>query len=302
MYHLATVFPFLRRFRIPITRDQAMYIMVAINELFLGLDHWFAHMINGTITPREAIPIIFGPSAGVFMILMMILAIKKRELASILVTIVLMGGIILGIVGWFFHLFYTVPFYAPPGERFSIDLFIWNPPILGPLTGSLIGFLGVTSLWPENPPDSGHLLVFGKYPLPMIPMSKARAYFLLLALAILATFISSALDHARTGFHNPWLWFPIITSVFAILMAMNIGFQENPSRADLTIFVAAMFLLILVGLTGMVLHLWMNHVVGAGIIVWERVIKGAPFLAPLLFCDMGGLGLIVMMDPGGQKN
>jgi len=32
-------------------------------------------------------------------------------------------------------------------------------------------------------------------------------------------------------------------------------------------------------------------------IVFERFIRGAPFLAPMLFSDMGALGLVILLEP-----
>jgi hypothetical protein len=33
----------------------------------------------------------------------------------------------------------------------------------------------------------------------------------------------------------------------------------------------------------------------------ERLIRGAPTMAPLLFANMGAMGLIVLLDPKAQK-
>ncbi len=41
-----------------------MLLIVVMNELFLGLEHYLAHMISGTLRPNELIPIIFGPISG----------------------------------------------------------------------------------------------------------------------------------------------------------------------------------------------------------------------------------------------
>jgi hypothetical protein len=57
-----------------------------------------------------------------------------------------------------------------------------------------------------------------------------------------------------------------------------------------------MLLMILVGFTGLGLHIAENLASG-GVIVGERFIRGAPFLAPLLFSDIGAIGLIALMDP-----
>jgi hypothetical protein len=55
-----------------------------------------------------------------------------------------------------------------------------------------------------------------------------------------------------------------------------------------------MFLLISVGIVGVVLHI--NDDLSMGAVVIERFIRGAPILAPLLFANMGSLGLIVLLD------
>jgi hypothetical protein len=54
--------------------------------------------------------------------------------------------------------------------------------------------------------------------------------------------------------------------------------------------------LIILGIMGLSLHVNENLIAG-GKIVTERFIRGAPFLAPMLFADMGTLGLIALLDP-----
>ena len=62
------------------------------------------------------------------------------------------------------------------------------------------------------------------------------------------------------------------------------------------IYIAAMTGLIILGIMGLSLHVNENLIAG-GKIVTERFIRGAPFLAPMLFADMGTLGLIALLDP-----
>ena len=56
-------------------------------------------------------------------------------------------------------------------------------------------------------PNYGEALTEG-YRL-QLPYSKTRGYFFLVSLGMLATLISSVLDHAHTNFSNPWLWLTI---------------------------------------------------------------------------------------------
>jgi hypothetical protein len=285
----------LRRRLLPLTRDQMMLLMAAVNEIFLGIDTYLAHNISGTIRPNEWIPILFGPIAGGLLLVAGLIALRRRSLASAIATVVLGASIIVGLLGTYFHLYRTLLPNALPGERISVDLLVWAPPILGPLTFSLTGLLGISAAWAEHPPDSGVLLLSDRRKL-ALPYSKSQAYFFLVGLGSLATVISSVLDHARTGFINPWLWAPTAVGIFGTVVASYIGMLESRRRSDLMAFTAAMVLMIAVGVVGAVLHV-LEDLTASGVFVPERFIRGAPFLAPLLFANMGSLGLFVLLGP-----
>jgi hypothetical protein len=296
MYHLATIYPPGRRLgRLPLSRDQLMLLTMAVNEIFLGIDTFTAHRISGTIRPGEWVPIIFGPTAGLLLLLAGLVALRRRPLATVLATLTLGASIIVGLLGDFFHLQRTVLPNALPGQRLSVNLLVWAPPLLAPLTFCLVGLLGISAAWIEEPPDSGVLRLFGQSRL-RLPYSKTQAYFFLIGLGCLATVISSVLDHARTGFANPWLWLPTAIGVFATVVACALGAIGRPTRSDLITYAAAMLLMLLVGLVGFGLHVGFN-LVAQGTIVVERFLRGAPFLAPLLYCDMGTLGILLLLDP-----
>ncbi|MDG2303459.1 MAG: hypothetical protein P8R42_02205 [Candidatus Binatia bacterium] len=57
-----------------------------------------------------------------------------------------------------------------------------------------------------------------------------------------------------------------------------------------------MVAMLLVGPLGSLLHLG-GSVGPAGELVEERLLRGAPLMAPLLFSNVGFLGLIALMDP-----
>jgi len=295
MYHLETIFPIVRRVRIPVSRDQAMLLMLALNELLLGVETYLAHSISGTIMPKEWIPILFGPSAAVLLFLAGILAIRKRSLAAVMASLIYIASIVVGLLGAYFHFVRAILPFAPAGERISVPLFVWAPPILGPLTFALVGLMGISAVWLEQPPDSGRLVLLGgrKFSL---PYSKTRAFFFMVGLGSLATVISSVLDHARTNFENPWLWLPTGIGVFGTVVALALGIIEKPQRSDLLTYVLAMGLLVLVGMLGVTLHILRNLSMENAIVV-ERFLRGAPFLAPMLFSDMGTLGLVMLLDP-----
>ena len=299
MYHLATVFPLIKRVHIPITRDQAMLLMLAFNELLLGLETYLAHSISGTIMPKEWIPIVFGPVAGVLLGLAGLLALRKRSLAGVIATLIYLASLVVGLLGVWFHLVRAALPYASLGEIVSVPLFIWAPPILGPLTFALVGLMGISAVWLEEPTDSGRLTLLGGHKL-QLPFSKTNAFFFMIGLGTLATVISSVLDHARTEFDNPWLWLPTGIGIFGTIVAVVLGALEHPRRSDLIIYLVAMVLLILVGLLGVLLHIQRNLAMENAIVV-ERFIRGAPFLAPMLFADMGALGLVILLDPNEKE-
>jgi len=296
MYHLATVFPPIRRLgRLPLSRDQLMLLMAATNEIFLGIDIYLAHSISGTIVPNEWIPIIFGPIAGVLLLVTGLIALRQRPLATVIATVLFLISIGVGLLGAYFHFIRAILPTAPLGERVSVDLLVWAPPFLAPLTFSLVGLLGISAAWVEDPPDSGILLLLRGWRV-QLPYSKTQAYFFMVGLGTLATVISSVLDHARTNFEDPWLWVPTVIGVFGVVAATMVGAIAKPNRTDLTIYTIAMLLLIFVGAAGAILHIQTN-LIAEGTIVSERFIRGAPFLAPLLFANMGTLGLITLLDP-----
>jgi hypothetical protein len=272
-----------------------MLLLAATNEIFLGIDIYLAHNISGTIVPNEWIPIIFGPIAGGLLLLAGLVALRRRPLATVIATLVLAGSIIVGLMGAYFHLARAILPAAPVGERVTVNLLVWAPPILGPLMFALVGILGISAAWVEDPPDSGRLVLLGGRRL-QLPYSKTRAYFFMVSMGALATVISSVLDHARTDFENPWLWLPTLAGVFATAAAAVLGAVEKPSRGELYTYMGAMLLLMLVGLIGLILHIEAN-LLASGTFVGERFIRGAPFLAPLLFANIGMLGLLVLLDP-----
>lgn len=295
MYHLATLFPFMRRIRLPVTRDQIMLLLTAVNLLFLSLDIFLAHNTNNLVTPNEWIPIIFGLVGGVALLLAGVIALRNRPLATVMANIVFVGSIIVGGLGMIFHLGRTVLLSVPAGQVAPAGALVWAPPVLGPFFFMLVGVLGISAAWIENPTDSGQLLLLGNRRI-RLPYAKTRAYFFIVALGILATVISSTLDHARGEFHNPWTWLPLIAGLFAVGVALMMGLIERPGRGDIAVYFATMALLTAVGLVGALLHVNTN-LIPRGAIVVERFLRGSPLLAPLLYANFALLGLVVLLDP-----
>ncbi len=299
MYHLATIFPFIRRLKLPFSRDQFIMLLMAINLIFLGLDTYLVHVANGTIRPNEWIPVIFSPVAGLVLLLAGLIALRQRSLATILATTTLLACIVVGVMGAYFHLIRGILPTAPISERLTLDLLVWAPPILGPMMFAVVGILGISAAWVEEPTDSGVLTLFGQYRL-KLPYPKTQAYFYIIGMASLATLISSVLDHARLDFSEPSLWLATAIGVFGTTVAVVLGAISHPNRGDLIVYFLAMILFIIVGIIGAWFH-FQGNLIREGIIVQERFLRGAPLLAPLLFANVGMLGLIVLLDPAEKR-
>ena len=302
MSYLTEVFPPARSVenRLPVTRDQVMLLLAAITELFLGIDIYFAHSISGTIKTNEWIPIVFGILAGIVLLLAGLIALRNRPLATVLANIVFLGSIIVGLLGAYFHLVRAnlIGGGVPVSE--AVSVLIWAPPLLGPLFFALNGVLGISAAWIEDPVNSGRLRLLGRAHVQM-PYSKTRAYFFIVSIGLLATTISSVLDHARINLENPWVWIPTVAGVFAVVVCATLGFIARPSRNDLIIYTVTMVLMSLVGIVGFMLHVNTN-LIANGSILLERFVRGSPFLAPLVFANWGLIGLVALLDPMEKRS
>jgi hypothetical protein len=286
-----------RQGRLPLSRDQLFLLLAALNHIFMAIDIVLAHSISGGIKPTEWIPIVFGMVAGFVLLFAGALAARNRSAATILANLVFIASITVGVLGAYFHLNRTVLLAGDLISLQAVSTLVWAPPAIGPMFFVLIGVLGISAAWIESPVDSGRLRLLGERTVQM-PYSKTRAYMLIVALFMLATLISSVLDHARLSFENPWVWLPLAAALFGLTTSLFIGIVEAPSSADLATHVAAMLLLVAVGLVGFVFHAEASTT-AAGHLVVERFLRGSPILAPLLFVNAGVMGLLPLLPPDG---
>ncbi len=299
MYHLATLFPSVRGIRLPLTRDQLFLLMAAINQLFIGIDIYLAHSITGGIKPNEWIPIIFGVVAGFLLLVAGIIALRNRPFATVLANLVFISSIVIGVLGAYFHLNRTLLLNTSLSGAETVSSLIWAPPVIGPMFFILISILGISAAWVESPADSGTLKLLGNRTIQM-PYSKTRAYFFIVAIFILATLMSSVLDHARFSFESPSVWLPVAAGLFGMTTCLFLGIVEKPTSADVTVHTVAMLWLIAVGVIGFILHTE-SSLTPSGAIIVERFLRGSPLLAPLLFANVGLMGLLVLLDPTEER-
>ncbi|MHC1781650.1 MAG: hypothetical protein AB9891_02610 [Anaerolineaceae bacterium] len=233
---------------------------------------------------------------GILLLVIGLIATRRRMLANLLGTVVFSFNIAVGLLGSFYHLSRAILMNAEAGQQITIPLLIFAPPVMGPITFALLGILGISAAWQEVPAGSGKLVV-GAGRILHMPLSKTRTYFLLAGLGVMITTISSIIDHSHSGFTNPWTWIPTIFGIFAAAVSLSLGFMNEPQKSDLWVYALTMIGMMAVGLTGALLHLDQNLVAQNAFVI-ERFIRGAPIFAPMLFADMGMLGLIVLMEAG----
>ncbi|MBE0695375.1 MAG: hypothetical protein IH586_00470, partial [Anaerolineaceae bacterium] len=83
-------------------------------------------------------------------------------------------------------------------------------------------------------------------------------------------------------------------------VTLAMGAYTRLDRGDVLTYLVTMGLMVLVGLVGAYLHVE-HDLTGQGALLVERAIRGAPLMAPLLFANMGALGVMVLLDPGGNE-
>lgn len=288
--------PGIGEFHLPLTRNDLMLILVAVNMIGIGLETYLAHLISGHIKPAESIPIYFGPSAGLAMLGVIFLRTRMKERKT-LATLVILGisalSVVVGVLGTSFHWERALAPSNIPGADLRWDWIIYAPPVVAPLAFAGIGLMGILSALEEPKP--------GQFSLPGVltfqtPMSKTRQLFWLVALGLAAATLSAFLDHGRTDFENNFVWIPTFAGIFGTSITLIMAMYERHTTADYFIFFWVMLLMVWVGVMGMGLHINADLPEGPqGGINTERLIRGAPVMAPMLFANMGLLGIISMV-------
>ena len=282
---IAILFPGLRRIRwdrqwYAIGRDEAYLLFIVLNELLLGVETTLAHISNGTLRPYEWVPILGSPVMGLGLIAAFVGRRRGWRGAVPLALAMLSCSIVVGVLGTYLHLSQSLRPFAPSGQRVTLALVIWGLPSLAPPSFALVGLLGFVSLTRLEEAKKSHL------------------YYLLSSVGVAIATVSSVFDHIRTGFTNPWLWVPTIAGTFGLIAAFTVGVIRRRGRADLTTFAVAMAAQLIVGPLGSLLHLTHDLGVG-GTVVVERLLRNAPVLAPLVFANMGLMGLLALL---GEKD
>ena len=100
---------------------------------------------------------------------------------------VFVGSILVGLLGAYYHFIRAILPNAPPGLRISVNLLIWAPPVVGPLVFSLVGLLGISAVWKEEPGRLRSAADLGRTGTFSCPTAKPAPTTSLISLGTLAT-------------------------------------------------------------------------------------------------------------------
>jgi hypothetical protein len=119
------------------------------------------------------------------------------------------------------------------------------------------------------------------------------SWILLLALGgFVGNFVFSLSDHAQNGFFNPIEWLPVVSSAFAIGFLV-VPFAVDVTRRYLRLCAAVLGVQALVGIAGFGFHV--AAVARQPAASWfEKILSGAPPMAPLLFPNLVVLAAIAL--------
>ncbi len=287
IFHLANI-------KLPMEKNRFLLMFAGVNLIFTGLDVALAHSINSFVPPYEWIPVYFAPIGA---LTCFILAFQSKPSGTVALIHILMMcvGVFVGIIGTGFHLNQVL---SPTG-RLSWAWIVFGSPILAPLSFagvSLIGLYGVTSEL-EGQPGVLEVPGLGKF---KAPISRERHFMWLVGLGFAGSAITSIIDHAQYGY-TTFKLIAVVYGIFATSVVLYLSLARRWSHGDQLTYFWTMIAAIIVGVLGFAFHL-AKDLTDTGQISLERILVFAPVFAPLLFSDLGILGLLVVSKTSNSSD
>ncbi len=251
--------------------DQQLWVELFVLFNFGGLvvDIFLAHSENQFRRASEYIPLYFSVAAATS--LLALVAIRRRlpqvwtdvgHLIGWLAVAVGLVGVVLHLDSQFFY------------ER-TVRSLTYGAPFAAPLAYSGLGLLLIVNRMVD--PDSREWAM----------------WVLLLALGgFVGNFVFALTDHAQNGFFNAAEWIPVVSSAFAVGV-LAVPFVMRVTPAYLAGCAMVLGVQALVGVLGFALHAAAD-VRQPGPTWFEKIMSGAPPMAPLLFPNLVMLGWIAL--------
>jgi len=283
VFHLANI-------RLPMEKNRFLLLFAGVNFIFTGLDVALAHSINAFLPVYELIPVYASPLCAVSCILLSSRPEPKGWLA--IIHIVLMAlGVAVGLLGTAFH----ANAVLNPGGHLTWAWVVFGSPLLAPLAFCGISLIGLYATTQEVTDEPGILAVPGLGTF-KAPISRDRHFLWLVGLGFAGSALTSLIDHAQYGY-SFYKLIAIAFGLFATTVVLTTATSRSWSRGDELAYFWTMLAAVGVGVLGFGFHLSAD-LAGKGEISLERILAFAPVFAPLLFSDLGILGLLVV---GNQK-
>ena len=255
-----------------ILRDRQWLVEAFVVMNYGGLvgDIYLAHSTNRFRVPAEYIPLYFSMAAAALLAAGLLLRPRAPAIWRYVGYVVGWAGIAVGIAGVVLHLDSRF-FY----ER-TIRSLTYAAPFAAPLAYTGLGLLLLANRM-------------------VAPRTREWAqWVLLLALGgFVGNFVFSLTDHAQNGFFRPVEWVPVVASALAVGFLL-LPFMAKAAGPYLRLCGAVLAVQALVGLAGALLHLTADHGNSAGT-AFDRIVSGAPPMAPLLFVNLSILAAIALV-------
>lgn len=244
-------------------------LFVTVNLAILAADIFIAHSVNHFQKAAEYIPLYF--SIGAPLVLAGVIALRWiwdfeapwRDVGYAVGWL----SVLVGLGGVLYHL----------ESRFFLDRTLksltYAAPFAAPLAYSGLGFLLLMNR-----------MVAAR------SMEWARWVILLALGGFFGNFVLSLTDHASNGFFARTEWIPVVSSAFATGFLI-VPLTVTVTRRFLDLCLVVMMGQAFVGVLGFWFHMRAN-LVEPGHNVFDKLVNGAPPMAPLLFPNLVGLALI----------
>lgn len=244
-------------------------LFVTINLAILAADIYIAHSVNHFQKWPEYIPLYFSLCSPVVLAIVIALRWIWNVHAPWRDVGYLVGwlSILVGLGGVLYHL----------ESRFFVDRTLksltYAAPFAAPLAYTGLGFL---------------LLVNRMI---IVRTAEWARWVIVMALGgFFGNFVLTLTDHAANAFFARTEWIPVVSSAFATSFLL-VPLVTPITRRYLDLCMLVMVGQAAVGLLGFWLHVQAN-LVEPGVSLWDKLVNGAPPMAPLLFPNLVGLAFI----------
>jgi len=257
--------------RVHWTRDHQLWIEAFVVSNFAGLvlDIFLAHSQNHFRRESEYIPLVFSVVAATLVGAALPLRHRWPAVWRDVGHLVGWAAVVVGLAGVILHL--DSSFF----EERTIRSLTYAAPFAAPLAYTGLGLL---------------LLVNRLIEADTLEWAQ---WILLLGLGGFAgNFVFSLTDHAQNGFFNPLEWVPVVSSALAVGFLL-VPFLVRVTSSYLVLCAVVLALQGAVGVAGFLLHVWAD-LQKPGATLFERVLSGAPPMAPLLFPNLVLLALVAL--------